>query len=443
MSYYNIKMSSSCNGCKKCISFGSTKKIEFGRTCSEPKAAKKTKHNLWKRSASLSSGRFTTNSKKVSGITQLCINDKSYLNNDASGWLFGLNNNYETMQVELISIESSTKATYNITNSTLQPFDYRGFSYVYKRIYGDDPSINQIVIHDSSITPSFVIGGDNDDDFAVSALTGSDIIAFCVLYGDDDSIAIDTTSISQFVTRYIDNVLYNGSSLATIEQMESNFTNNFSTLSSGLPLYVGFKYPGLRNSDITVPGATGINFYVGLDANEQHQYLINYIGNPGEGYDDGEIIEVTGINNAPSDYYNATFTVLDRNSNGGVTGASVTGTAYVYSINDGGNDQYDGGNELNNDFNTQLPYTLGNIIENSFGSGSKYFTSYKDSIFTMITTGNLSDTFYLTGNLGSDGDGYYDGGFGISASICADVSFVSGSGTMSKKELFEINILPK
>lgn len=429
-----------CNDCKKCISFGTKKTIIYGRTCSEN--VKETRTNLWKRGNILRDERFTSNTRRIRNINEICLHKTTYLDHDASGWIRGIHENYDTLKLEMIGTETANSGIFNITSSTPQ---HRGFSYIYKQIYGDDSSINQIVIHDASVDVTFDLenNGTEDDDLDIGNLSGSDIIAFVVLYGDDDANPIASTDISKFVERYIDNVIYNGNILATISEMCDNFTNNFTTILGDLSLYVNFEYPGLSNNFFTLEGATGTNLSVEIKIDENHNYVFDRVNNPGSGYTVGEIISVTGINNAPSDFYEATFTILETNDVGGATGVDVSGTAYIFQISDGGDDQYDGGNQLNNDFNTRIPYTLGTVVDDVFGSGSKYFTKYRDSIFTMIATGNKSDRFYLTGNLGADGYGDLDGGKGILNSTCLSVERVSGSGVINKKEICEFNILPK
>lgn len=440
-------MSDVCpNGiCKKCIKYGSNRRIVLGGDCSSTQSrAKETRTNIWKYGNKLKARYLTTNSKKFSKVNQICIHEKNYFNKDASGWLSMLGENSGGIKLKLTN-ESGSSGYYKVLSSEKQSYDHRGFSFIYKLIYGDDASINQIVIYRSSINPTFILeqDGTDDDDLVINDLTGSDIISFVVLYGDDDEAPIGLTLITNFVNAYIDNVIYNGSEVATIQQMRNNFDAKFNTISDGLTLYNNFEYPGLNNSYIELNGAVGTGLQIELSINQDHKYVITTIHNYGTNYNDGEIIGVTGIDGAVGSEYDAIFTVHTGES--GPTGATtvdVTGMAYVYKISDGGDDQYDGGNILNNDFTTRIQYTQGEIVDDVFGVGSKYFTFYKNSIFAMAVTGNLSDSFYLDGNLGADGYGDFGGGRGISNSICSTVKFVSGSGGVAKNEKVEVNILP-
>lgn len=81
------------------------------------------------------------------------------------------------------------------------------------------------------------------------------------------------------------------------------------------------------------------------------------------------------------------------------------------NIPDGGNDMYDGGNVLNTDLATLIPYTNGVVTasEAQFGVGSSYFTVKYTGVFAMAAT-NLDITrFEITGNNGADGSGSVDG----------------------------------
>jgi hypothetical protein len=84
----------------------------------------------------------------------------------------------------------------------------------------------------------------------------------------------------------------------------------------------------------------------------------------------------------------------------------VTGT----QINDGGNDMYDGGNTLNTNLGTNIPYT-NNVITPSaaFGTGGSYFTNYASGLFMMnAQLGAGVTSFNLNGNNGADGNGLQD-----------------------------------
>jgi Secretion system C-terminal sorting domain/Ig-like domain CHU_C associated len=88
----------------------------------------------------------------------------------------------------------------------------------------------------------------------------------------------------------------------------------------------------------------------------------------------------------------------------GTNGA--TGT----NISDGGSDMYDGGNTLNTNIATAIPYTAGVVTPNSnFGVGGSYFTQKVDNMFILAADINGISSFSISGNNGADGSGTASG----------------------------------
>lgn len=86
---------------------------------------------------------------------------------------------------------------------------------------------------------------------------------------------------------------------------------------------------------------------------------------------------------------------------GGTTGTNIT---------DGGSDMYDGGNTINTNLGTSIPYTNGVITASaSFGAGGQYFTTNSANLFVLGADLNNVSSFSLTGNNGADGSGTADG----------------------------------
>ena len=80
------------------------------------------------------------------------------------------------------------------------------------------------------------------------------------------------------------------------------------------------------------------------------------------------------------------------------------------NINDGGDDIYDDGNYISSQFEQEIDYTFGSVSnEEEFGVGSSFATAFNGSIFTAIVTENLSDSYKIDGNLGSDDYTVYNG----------------------------------
>ena len=82
-----------------------------------------------------------------------------------------------------------------------------------------------------------------------------------------------------------------------------------------------------------------------------------------------------------------------------------------YYILDGGLDMYDGGNHLNTDLASDIPYTNGVVTASDaqFGAGSEYFTAKFPGLFVLAAHQISVSTFTITGNNGADGGGNADG----------------------------------
>lgn len=92
------------------------------------------------------------------------------------------------------------------------------------------------------------------------------------------------------------------------------------------------------------------------------------------------------------------------------------GTTATY-ISDGGNDMYDGGNYLNTNLMSSIPYTNGVITSSAgFGTGGQYFTAHTNNMFVLAADVNGINSFSISGNNGADGSGTANG-FTYSATI--------------------------
>ncbi|PCH93232.1 MAG: hypothetical protein COB85_07400, partial [Bacteroidetes bacterium] len=109
-------------------------------------------------------------------------------------------------------------------------------------------------------------------------------------------------------------------------------------------------------------------------------------------------------------------TILSRiNMNFGIVNSAVP-NRYNFSdgitgtnINDGGNDMYDGGNYLNTNFGSSIPYSDNVIISDArLGATGRYFTRKYSGLFVFAADIDAVTYFELTGNLGADGSGSAD-----------------------------------
>ncbi len=284
------------------------------------------------------------------------ITDNSILNDISNLTINVIDNNNISMALKDISLTKKYEISLNVGNESvtfktdeiiengtnISNYSYRGFKLAINRIWGDDPSINQLIIFNENDNPVVSVDGDTDDeDFSVSNLTAnSSIVAAINVYGYTWSEPIAAAQLLNFFNTFIDNVIYaqNGN-INDIATIRSNFYDNtiFQNLLNSLPqLYQDFEF---------TPG-----------------WGSNYISDGGDDQYDS------------SNYIN---TNLQSEINYGET--DIDGKGVIIT---------------------------GNDADNAFGAGSSYVTLYRDSIFAMIATNANITSLSYSGNLGADGDGY-------------------------------------
>lgn len=123
--------------------------------------------------------------------------------------------------------------------------------------------------------------------------------------------------------------------------------------------------------------------------------------------DDANDSTITATINVDSDLRDLAEEDLPAELSSGVFDIDLTSNR----IQDGRDDAYDGGNYLNSQFEEQMSYSA-TLVDGSatsgFGVGSQYVTFKTDNVFGLLVSGNQSDTFDITGNLGADGGGEED-----------------------------------
>ena len=104
--------------------------------------------------------------------------------------------------------------------------------------------------------------------------------------------------------------------------------------------------------------------------------------------------------------FNATGTTIAGNiPNGYNFRDGLTGT----SISDGGNDMYDGGNILNTNLASSIPYTNGALMTHPGFAGGRYFVQKYNNLWLMGADITGINSFNTSGNNGADGSGTADG----------------------------------
>lgn len=154
---------------------------------------------------------------------------------------------YDPAEGALRMSDGSTTGGSVISMGT-EPTEYRGFYAGFNSFYGDDPSVQQIIISKSATAgyASTTINTDNDD-FYAQGLEGSSIIVALNVYGSSNTTALTTPAIRSFVQAFVDAVLYNGETpIVNIDDIKTAFYDNIDNLiASRLPaesLYENFQF---------------------------------------------------------------------------------------------------------------------------------------------------------------------------------------------------------
>ena len=313
---------------------------------------------------------------------------------------------------------------------------YKGFKAHYGRMWGnnDDPNgpINKIVIYKDTVTPSSTIDAStNNDTFTVTGLTGSDVVAMLVVVGDEVN-QTTTAELKTFAESVIDNVILDGGvegQINSAADMKTAFYNNFATFSATLTdLKTNFEFFSVNNQfNISPTFATGdgANFS-GISYNMDNDTLD--LGSWGQGapntheVNDVHVIPGNTIQDANGNFLltpdnDITITITGV-ADGWIQTYTVTGTlprpAEVWpsnSINDGGDDEYDTGNYITTNLESNISYNNGDVVSGSsaFGGGD-YVVTYQNSIFGIFAVNPAIDSIATQGGSGMDGYGQADTG---------------------------------
>ena len=313
---------------------------------------------------------------------------------------------------------------------------YKGFRAHYGRMWNnnDDPNgpINKIVIYKDTVTPSSTIDvSTENDDFTVTGLSGSDVVAMLVVIGEDID-QTPTAELKTFAESIIDNVILDEGvegDINNINAMKTAFYDNFNTFSATITdRKANFEFFDVNNQFSISPQYTtgdGAGFS-GISYNMDNDTLD--LGSWGQGapntheVNDVHVIPGNTIQDANGSFLqtpdNDVTVTITGVSQGAILSYTVTGTLPrpsviwpSYEIDDGGDDEYDNGNRINTNLDTDISYNSGNVVTNSsaFGGG-EYVVTYQDSIFGVFATNAAINSISTDGGSGFDGDGQADTG---------------------------------
>jgi len=407
----------------------------------------------------ITSGSFSINSSNLANVTEIQLNAVNSYGIDMTSWYDEVQNTIEEdsqqIYLDLINTTDASKNARFKVNEYDRLDTYRGFSAFYNRTYAADPSINRVFVYLTGSEDTVEIsnpGNTEDDVFALTGLDNSGVYGYFVYFAArdenypefNDEPPIPLTNLKQVTQYVIDNAFYSGSELATIEQMTSSYLEILPNLHTFLPsLYDNFEfsfyeyaeiYANESYSSLTASYTNGS----GTNVNSLSFSFTSYVDNSAvitsqgggllTGYAVGDLIYVP----LDGSYYLYEDSFIPSTLTGsailevtavveGYPGAikyvsgipnlltEVVGPAIPRNnIQDGGSDQYDTGNYINNELFEDIEYISGSLEADTFGAGSQYSMFYSGSIFAMIVSGSTVNTFYLGGGLGSDGNGFND-----------------------------------
>ncbi len=322
---------------------------------------------------------------------------------------------------------NDSQATFNISNGRIyfNPETYRGFQAGLNQIWGDDCSVNQLIITNATApkfyNTDFLV---EDDVFHASGLATGNTHVMLNVYGSSQYNPINPADLWNMFTAFVDGVLYDGETLRTdTSDIKAQFYNNTGSFRNQIPtseLFQYFRFTQSSGADYfasatTTTNGAGSGATLRLRVNADSTYVLLGITNAGVGYQVGDILTVAGTDlggASPTNDLEVTVGTVD--GSGSVTAIAYTSGTGVYPwppnyISDGSDDQYDSGNYINTNLAAEISYANGEPQTDSaaFGGGD-YCVMYNQSFFCMVATGvssSVNELFY-SGNLGFDGDGF-------------------------------------
>jgi hypothetical protein len=317
---------------------------------------------------------------------------------------------------------------------------YKGLQVSYGMVHSNSNSnelnVNKIVIHKPATTTTTIHPTSSDDDFQVSGLGDSNVVAMFVVYGDVNG-AKPLSDLQAFAEAVIDLVILDGGVAGeynTVDAMKAAFYDNYETLAlAANGLYTDFAFfptPDTNfpvNDELTEQGSgTGFRVY-GLRYNLSNDTISLNGYDIGSGYTQGDVIVIPGTsiqdpegNVLATPDNDVTITITEVNQFGQPMVFAFSGTLPrpaeswpENSISDGGRDQYDTANFISTNLANNINYNGGETVEDgvaAFGAGSTYTFVYDTAIFGLFVTGSSATLIRTSGNSGADGNSTTEAG---------------------------------
>lgn len=169
----------------------------------------------------------------------------------------------ESYVIEYVSQFGGGSGLSSITTPTIPGVNYKGLKASYGRVHSNgsanELNVSKIVIHKPANTTITIDPTGSQDDFRVSGLNSSDVVAMFVLYGDVNGPK-DVAVLKTFTEAVIDNVVLAGGvegAFNTLADMRNAFYTNSAALTAAAGgLYTQFQFYG--NFANTTTGVTTV-----------------------------------------------------------------------------------------------------------------------------------------------------------------------------------------
>lgn len=347
---------------------------------------------------------------------------------------------------------------------------YKGLQVSYGMIHTNGSSselnVNKIVIHKPAITTTTIDPTSSNDNFKVSGLGSSDVLALFVLYGDVNGPKALST-LTNFAETIIDTVILDGGvegQYNTVDQMKSAFYSNYSTISANAGgLDADFEF--FNNSTSVTTGTTtvlegsGAEFQViSSGGGDPYVSALALVGVKGANYLVGHKIKILGTSlGGVTPDNDAIITVSEIGTGGSIEAVTVSGTAGdtpgiggTYMNVTGTNHDVGAGFEVNGIYFTNtgnfdyfnvlaqgVNYVEGDVLT-LLGSGLENGVSPDNDITItvtavdgsgMATTWTPSGVFprvWPSNNIGDGGNDQYDNANYINTNLASQINYNQG-----------------
>jgi hypothetical protein len=316
-----------------------------------------------------------------------------------------INGTITEIEPGLVGISVTGEGLPTITIPEVLAGTYKGLQASYGVVHSngqsDEYNVNKIVIH-RPVTATVTIDADGglNDDFQVSGIGTSDILAMFVVYGDVNG-AKPLSDLQAFAESAIDNViLINGveGDFRTVDAMKAAFYDNYPSLAQAANgLYADFLFhqniiPALNGGPTTVREGSGATFDI-ID-NGNGSYSANIVSG-GTNYLAGHKIKILGSAlGGVDDTNDIVITVAAVGGGGSITGVGNSGTAAgtetaTYTELEGDNFQVGSGFTVNSVTKSTNGVSIGNL-------GTNYVVGDVITLLGSNITGGTSPTNNLT-----------------------------------------------